>query len=289
MNIKIMAIVATGIVLLTGCGPATQTSQVETMQQATDSILGQVTYRERKMLPPGAELTVTLEDVSKMDVASTIISSTSQIIQGGPPYSFSLSYDKSAIDERMQYSVRAKILLENKLLFTSTERIDPFKNAEHPMEIMLSMAGGHKQLNTSDSAKDEAMPTADTGLAIVSVNPLADLVNTYWKLISIGDNLITMDSKQKKEAFLQLTTENNMIRGFSGCNNYTGSYQVDGNSLSFGAIASTKKACLSGMDTESQLMAVLSNTAHYSIHKNTLTLLNQLKKPIATFNAVYLN
>lgn len=288
MNVKIMTIV-TGIVVLVSCGKANQTSQVDTMQQATDNLTGKVTYRERKMLPPGAELTVTLEDVSKMDIASTIIASTSQSIQGGPPYSFSLSYDQSAIDERMQYSVRAKILLANQLLFTSTERIDPFKNADHPIEIMLSMAGGHKQSNTSDSANHEVMSTVDTGLAVVSVNPLADLVNTYWKLISIGDNAITMDSKQKKEAFLQLTTENNMIKGFAGCNNYTGHYQIDGNSLSFGAIASTKKACLSGMDTESQLMLVLSNTAYYSIHKNTLTLLNQLKKPTATFNAMYFN
>ena len=288
MNVKIMTIV-TGIIVLVSCGKANQTSQVNTMQQATDNLTGKVTYRERKMLPSGAELTVTLEDVSKMDIASTIIASTSQFIQGGPPYSFSLSYDQSAIDERMQYSVRAKILLANQLLFTSTERIDPFKNAEHPIEIMLSMAGGHKKLNTSDSANDEVMSTADTDLAVVSVNPLADLVNTYWKLISIGDNAITMDSKQKKEAFLQLTTENNVIKGFTGCNNYTGRYQIDGNSLSFGAIASTKKACVSGMDTESQLMLVLSNTAYYSIHKNTLTLLNQLKKPTATFNAMYFN
>lgn len=295
MNSKILALV-TGIFLLLGCDKPEQSSQVNTMVKtmpaASGVITGQVMYRERKMLPPGAQLTVTLEDVSKMDVASQVIATSSQVIQGGPPYKFSLTYDKSAIEKVMQYSLRAQIKLAERLLFTSTERLDPFGQAERPIEITLSMIDKNTTVNDLHSAVKSAADNvvkAETGLAIVSVDPLADLVNTYWKLISIGDNEITMNSSQQREAFLQLSTENNSVKGFSGCNNYRGSYQVAGNSLSFGAMASTKKACMTGMDTEAKMMAVLAGTAHYSIHKNTLTLLNVQKKPTAVFEAMYFN
>lgn len=38
------------------------------------TIEGSVFYRERVMLPPNAEIQITLEDVSKMDVAADVIS-----------------------------------------------------------------------------------------------------------------------------------------------------------------------------------------------------------------------
>lgn len=295
MNSKIIPLLI-GLALLMGCDQPTVTKQVEEMAETTETITGQVMYRERKMLPPGAELIVTLEDVSKMDVASTVITSSSQVLKGAPPYDFSLTFAKSAIDERMRYSVRAKIKLADRLLFTSTEQLDPFKQADQPIAITLSMVSQnkavddiHSGIKTAMQPANELMAKADTGLAVVSVEPLSDLVNTYWKLISIGDQQISMDSKQQKEAFLQLVSENNSVKGFAGCNAYRGTYEMAGNALSFGAIASTKKACMAGMDTENSLMTVLNNTAHFSIHKNTLTLLNEQKKPTATFNAVYFN
>ena len=75
MNIKTMALIA-GICLLYGCEKSTQTSLDDTVKPVEMAIQGQVIYRERKLLPPGAELIVTLEDVSKMDVASKVIASS---------------------------------------------------------------------------------------------------------------------------------------------------------------------------------------------------------------------
>jgi uncharacterized lipoprotein YbaY len=195
-----------------GCDQPTVTKQVEEMAETTETITGQVMYRERKMLPPGAELIVTLEDVSKMDVASTVITSSSQVLKGAPPYDFSLTFAKSAIDERMRYSVRAKIKLADRLLFTSTEQLDPFKQVDRPIAITLSMVSQnkavddiHSGIKTAMQPVNELMAKADTGLAVVSVEPLSDLVNTYWKLISIGDQQISMDSKHQKEAFFTIS------------------------------------------------------------------------------------
>ena len=67
---------------------------------------GEVYYRERILLPPGALLEITLEDVSKMDVASVQISSMQQTLDSGTsPYPFSLEYDAAFIKPNMRRGV----------------------------------------------------------------------------------------------------------------------------------------------------------------------------------------
>ena len=271
MNFKTLISIA-GIALLFGCNESMHTSPNEALNNpAKASIQGEVTYRERMMLPPGAILTVTLEDVSKMDVASETLSRDEQVVEGGPPYAFSVPYDPALIDERRRYSLRAEIRMGEALLFTSTEQLDPFNQSQQRIEIML-FASSRKQAEKQHQQ-----------------SPLADLTNTYWKLISIGENTIAMDGSQEREAFLQLATEENAIKGFSGCNHFRGTYHLAGDALHFGPTASTRKACLSGMETEAQLMLVLSSTAYYAIRGEQLTLYNQQMDAIANFKAMYFN
>ena len=277
-NIQLMVVVG-WLTLLLGCSEPGQDGEAADIKQ---TLAGEAFYRERKLLPPGAELHVTLEDVSKMDVASTVIATFTQSLTGAPPYKFALDYSAADIDARMQYSLRAKIMLDGALLFTSTERLDPFKHPEDAIVIKLSMVGSNK-------AQEQAAPLhdADTGLAVVSVNPLAELANTYWKLISLNETDVTMAEEQTREAFLQLRDDNKSVKGFAGCNAFTGSYSVNGNDLSIGPLAATRKACPAGMNTETEFLQVLEEAAYYSIHEEALTLLNERKKPIARFVAVY--
>lgn len=132
---------AAWLALLIGCSEQTQDADSSDVMQ---TLTGEVFYRERKLLPPGAELHVTLEDVSKMDVPSTVIAASTQSQTGAPPYQFSLDYSAADIDSRMQYSLRAKIMLDGALLFTSTERLDPFKNPGDANTIELIMVGSDK-------------------------------------------------------------------------------------------------------------------------------------------------
>ncbi len=264
--------------LLTACDKDVESSAPQESIQL-DTLIGEVFYRERKLLPPGATLEVTLEDVSKMDVASTLISSVSQELNGAPPYAFTLEYDANKIEANMAYSLRAKIMVDNKLLMTSTQSLNPFKSDSKDIKIMLSMVG-HSKAHASAGKPD-------TGLAVVSVNPLAELKNTYWKLISLQGKDVVMDEKQKREAFFQLNSDEQSIKGFAGCNQLMGSYETEGNNLSFSKIAATRKACMVGMDTESAFMKTLTDTQYYSIHEHHLTLLNAAKKPIARFQAQY--
>jgi putative lipoprotein len=127
-------------VLLAACGDEAE-PMTEAKQKPDNSLMrvisGEVWYRERIALPPGAEVTVTLEDQSRADVPATVITDYTHIVDGQGPYSFRLVYDPAAIDERMTYGLRAKIEHEGKLMFTSAEYVDPF--AGEPGEAVRIM------------------------------------------------------------------------------------------------------------------------------------------------------
>lgn len=115
----------------------------ESRQQPDNALMqvitGEVWYRERIALPPGAKVIVTLEDQSRADAPATVITDYTYVVDGkAPPYPFRLVYDPSAIDERMTYGVRARITRDDRLIFTSTEYIDPFAGEPgEPLRIMV--------------------------------------------------------------------------------------------------------------------------------------------------------
>jgi putative lipoprotein len=81
--------------LLVGCSEQTQQREAPGVKK---TLVGEVFYRERILLPPGAKLHLTLEDVSEMDVPSTVIATSSKVLAGAPPYEFSLDYYAEDID-----------------------------------------------------------------------------------------------------------------------------------------------------------------------------------------------
>jgi uncharacterized lipoprotein YbaY/heat shock protein HslJ len=86
---------------------------------AMQKISGTVSYRERLALSNQAQLEVTLEDVSRQDVAATILARQLITDPGQVPIRYELEYRPGDIDERMSYAVRAKIHDRGRLLFTT--------------------------------------------------------------------------------------------------------------------------------------------------------------------------
>jgi putative lipoprotein len=109
-------------------------------EQGRAVIKGIVIYRERMAVSPRAVVRVTLEDISRVDVVSTVVAETSFLASGGPPYAFALGYNPAQIDSRNRYSLHATIRLGDQLLFTSTENIPPFE--QEMVEILVRRAGG---------------------------------------------------------------------------------------------------------------------------------------------------
>ena len=83
-----------------------------------EAVTGTLTYRERIALPDNARITVTLADVSKMDVAAEVISSQAFLAGGQQvPFSYQLNFSRQEIIPNHTYAVSARIEVDGKLLF----------------------------------------------------------------------------------------------------------------------------------------------------------------------------
>ena len=120
MKNQAFCIVVTGCLL--ACSPDRSDDPAPTGGDAAARaarVTGTLTYRERMALPPGAVAEVWLLDTSLADVPSVEIAHQRIEEPGNPPIPFVLEYDTQQIREGMQYSVRATIRHDDRLLFTS--------------------------------------------------------------------------------------------------------------------------------------------------------------------------
>jgi heat shock protein HslJ len=78
-----------------------------------------------------------------------------------------------------------------------------------------------------------------------------------WELQKIGGTRINSSNQERGVPTLELNLAEGRVSGFGGCNRYFGSVFTAGNTLVFGALASTKMACL-GPNVEEQFLLALS-------------------------------
>jgi len=112
---------------------------------AQDNIVsGTITYRQRAALPTNAVISVRLIDVSRADTAASVIAED-RIDAGGKqaPISFDLAYDRSKIQERTRYVIRAEIRDGDRLLYT-TDTSYPVITQGNPrsVEVVVVPIGG---------------------------------------------------------------------------------------------------------------------------------------------------
>lgn len=113
------------------------------------------------------------------------------------------------------------------------------------------------------------------------------LVNTYWKLTHLSDAPITVVERQR-EAHFVLHTDDQRVMGSTGCNRMTGRYRLEGDSLSFEQLASTRMACADGMQTEQAFQNALGRVAEWRVQGQRLTLLDAAGEVMARLEAVHL-
>jgi uncharacterized lipoprotein YbaY/heat shock protein HslJ len=92
--------------------------QAQMTRPSAAAVTGVATYRERIALPVGAVFTATLEDVSRADAPATLIGET-VVDHPQPPVRFSIPFDPADISPERTYAVRARILVDGQLWFTS--------------------------------------------------------------------------------------------------------------------------------------------------------------------------
>ncbi|MGB8712400.1 MAG: YbaY family lipoprotein [Onishia taeanensis] len=165
----VIAATLTGTLILAGCdsgddpeqaAPNETTSQAEqsqeTEQQASRTLQGKLEFSATETpLPKGAEVTVSLQDVTKADAPP--ISETTVIPEAGEPVEFALDYDASEVNADHPHILRAALRDgDGTLRWTTKER--------HTVEIGSDSEAGHITLVlkpvTSGGASDESLQEA---------------------------------------------------------------------------------------------------------------------------------
>ncbi len=119
--------------------------------------------------------------------------------------------------------------------------------------------------------------------------PLVDspLRGTYWKLVRMR-GAPSEAAEYQREAHLIFAHDTARVSGSGGCNRVTGSFEVDGDALRLGHMASTRLACVSGMEQEQRFLQSLEQVARYRIRGSHLEMLDAAGSAIARFEAVAL-
>ncbi|GEK46933.1 META domain-containing protein [Halomonas pacifica] len=125
------------------------------------------------------------------------------------------------------------------------------------------------------------------GCAAMEASVDEPLVNTYWKLTRLGEAPVAVVDNQR-EAHLVLHEEDRRVAGSTGCNRLMGGYRLAGQALSFGQMATTRMACMAGMDTEQAFLAALDRVAAWDVEGKSLTLTDAQGEVVARFEAVHL-
>lgn len=133
---------------------------VPALAQEKQVIEGEILYRERIALPDIAQVELSLQDVSRADAPATFVSSAVIPAGAGSPIPFRMTLSDGALDPRRTYSLRARILVDDQVWFTST---------------------GH--VPVSESAGKITIPVQRSGAAdATAATPYGS-----WILVSLGD------------------------------------------------------------------------------------------------------
>ena len=133
------------------------------------------------MLPPGAELTVVLRDVSSADAPAEVLAATTRAIDGAPPYPFVLRYDPAVIDARHTYAVRARVTLGDRLLMT-TDTVAPVITQGAPSEVALVMHRVPGRSGEGEGEQATPAPALDLPASFTGTLPAASGPGIDWHL-----------------------------------------------------------------------------------------------------------
>jgi len=241
-------------------------------------VKGTATYRERMALPPDAVLEATLEDVSKADAPAEVIGRVRIEKPGNPPIPFEIPYDPSRIDPRHRYVVRARILVPEKIHFNTDQQYPVLTGEEgKDVALMLRRASASGPAGGAPGAPGGPPPAPAGGAG-------ASLEKTYWRLIRMGDTPVTSPSSQR-EPHLILDPESRRVAGSGGCNRLMGSYELNGEQLTFSKMAGTMMACIDGMETEKAFLETLVQARKWKIAGQRLELFDAAGNLVAVFEA----
>jgi heat shock protein HslJ len=147
--------------------------------------------------------------------------------------------------------------------------------------LTLFDANGARQVELVAMSETE---TAEATTPVVSSDVSSDeLFSTLWVLDNINGDVVPAEVR----ITLQFDAATSGFSGSGGCNNYFGTFTLEGENLSFGeGIGSTMMACGEpAMSTEAAYFDALPRVTRYHLNEGTLILLDADSNKLLTFNA----
>lgn len=233
------------------------------------SVRGTASYRERVVLPVNAVLEVSLEDISRTRGPTALVARVRNEQPGNPPIPFLIAYDPAQIIPNRSYTVRARILVADRVWF-ATDQNYPVLTGGRGSDVQLIL----RRVNLTGPGN--RLPTSSP----------APLEGTYWRLTSVGNTTVAATSRQR-EPHLILRSRDRAVSGNGGCNSMGGTYELRGDRITFSRVSSTMMACAGGMNTEQAFFAALGRTNRWRVSGDMLELLDSAGNVLARFEAVY--
>jgi heat shock protein HslJ len=99
------------------------------------------------------------------------------------------------------------------------------------------------------------------------------LVGREWRLVSMGPTMVETGVVPGTNVTLKFS-DAGRVNGSTGCNNYGGAYSVQGATISFGAMLSTRRACVDQRANrqEQQFLAAFDTATRFRVADNRLTI-----------------
>ena len=121
----------------------------------------------------------------------------------------------------------------------------------------------------------DALTLSDSGGTVVltyAAAPPASVVGA-WNVISVNNGNQGVESVPAGVSGSLGFEPDGLLQGFGGCNDFSGEYMIDGDSITIGPLMSTFKICGGAADTfEQQLFAALDNATKWDILSGSLEL-----------------
>lgn len=110
------------------------------------------------------------------------------------------------------------------------------------------------------------------------------LKGTKWILVEMMGKPIS-PSQDRKNIYVYLDANESRINGYSGCNGFGGSYELqEGNRITFSKMMGTMMAC-ADMETETQFLKLMQTVDNYTLNGNNLQLNKARMAPLLKFEA----
>jgi putative lipoprotein len=212
---------------------------------AAETVTGTATYRERLMLPPGAVLEVTVEDVARAGAPAEVVGQSVLTPRGGPPWPFEVAVDPSRVTPASRLTLRATLRRDGTLIFT-TDRLTPVLTGDAPSH-------------------------ADLVLVRVS-SEVPTLAGTAWRITALDGAPLPSEARDPVLRF-ETGEGEAPFAASAGCNRFAGTASIQGDTLAFGPVRATRMGCPPPLDTaEAALSAALGETLRWEIADGTLRL-----------------